>query len=721
MSEPTQIQLQIKLNGGAPQTGQVTADFEDEVVLKLANTSGVKKAKYRIHEYPEGFACPAGWTNSNGIYQVIVANGGDAPSFTLPTAVQYFWGKYHFDVEVNERKHNGSITNALYDKSTNLQIVSDSGIEDIAFGEGDEWESASPTVRKRSWARAVKALVRRYDGSIPGTGDVTGDTSSTSGHLARMHGTGGKDIRDAGLSLTDIGQAFNVKTYGAAPAASAATNQAALAAALAAATAAKGVVFIGNPGVYLLSARVTIDSNTTLVGVPGVCLKLANGANNFVITIAEGAENVTIRDIEIDGNKDNNPTGATGIQNEDDTARNVKIENVWVHHCMGAGVRLAGDNVTVTNCTFEYNEVSGFAGDLLQYFRIAHCYARDNGTHGIGLIGTCHHGVISDNTCEHNGVGDPFADDYTGYGSTITYVIWANNVSRNALNNGLHVGGDFVVVIGNNIEDAANYGLVMRNDGLVPDMNGAMCIGNSVSHAGTQGSHSGIWLGNNQDFICSNNNVIGSWANGIWLQEGCADGIVANNNVTRSGEGAGSGQGIRVDDATDVSFIGNRVRGSLSRGLQMTNCVNCTIAGGNSFKTNASPLTINGTSSGNKVIGNNFTGNTSDTPSINAGTVDYWANNPNGGTNDLASAGTLTFPAYTDKFRVTGTTPFTAITASWNEREVTLRFSGNITITSQTGLFIHNGTFTSGATGGATLRLMYLGSAWYETGRSIPV
>lgn len=506
--------------------------------------------------------------------------------------------------------------------------------------------------------------------------------------------------------------------YSVQPSAVAATNLANIQAAINLATAAGGGTVFLRTGLFLISDRITIKSNVTLDCEPGAIIKLADGANEFCLTIDVGALNVRIRNVEIDGNKSGNPTGASGIQNEDDTARGIIVENVWVHHCMGAGMRLSGNNVVVTNCTMEYNEVSGFGGDLLNYFRICHNYARDNGTHGIGLIGTCHHGVISDNTCEHNGVGNPFADDFTGYGSTITYVIWANNISRNALNNGIHVGGDHICVIGNNIEDAANYGLVLRNDGLVPDMNGSVCVGNSVTNAGTQGAHSGIWLGNQQDFVCNDNVVYGAWANGIWIQENCADGVVSGNHITDSGVGAGSGQGIRCDDAERISFIGNRIRNSVSRGLQMTNCVDCTVAGGNTFTGNASPLTINGTSSGNKVVGNNMVGNTSDTPDVSGTVLDYWANNPNGGTNNIASAATLTLPPWTDKFRCTGTTNITTITASWNDREITLRHNGILTIVTGSNLFVSGGTYTS--SNGGSISFYCDGTNWYETGRSVP-
>jgi hypothetical protein len=273
MSTPANVQLLITLDGGPPQSGKVTAAHDDVVVLKLASTSGVKKAKYRIRDYPEGFACPAGWTNENGRYVAVTTNGADAPPFTLPAALYAEQaGKYAFDVEVNDRRRNGAIASDLYYKHTNLEIPFPTGVEDVFFEEEDEFEEASTSILKRSWTRAIKALVRRYNEGLPGTGDMSGPASSVSGRIALMSGTSGKLIAQSARSIAEIQRTdFNVVYYGASTAATGATNRAAFNAAIVAAnaayvaTGAQQVVLVP-PGRYRLEPSASSSWNLPLYG-----------------------------------------------------------------------------------------------------------------------------------------------------------------------------------------------------------------------------------------------------------------------------------------------------------------------------------------------------------------------------------------------------------------------------------------------------------------------
>src|SRR5215204_1501556 len=102
------IQLQVVKNADPPATGAITAAFSDSIVLKLSSSSGIKKVKYRIYEFPAGFPLPAGWTqDAANIYSVTLANGADAPTFTLPAAGADLRGKYFFDAVANDQRVNG--------------------------------------------------------------------------------------------------------------------------------------------------------------------------------------------------------------------------------------------------------------------------------------------------------------------------------------------------------------------------------------------------------------------------------------------------------------------------------------------------------------------------------------------------------------------------------------------------------------------------------------
>lgn len=185
MAVPENIQLEIVVNGGEPQTGVVVVDWEDEIVLSLADPAGVKSAIYRIWEYPVGFECPDGWsTNASGYgYYAVSANGTDAPAFTLPaSSATRQWGNYYFSVEVNERKRNGQTANDLFDDSAVAKIPSASGILDLGFGETNQINDA------RQWANALKELVRDVDAAIVAAGLTVSSDTVTATHTSSGSG-----------------------------------------------------------------------------------------------------------------------------------------------------------------------------------------------------------------------------------------------------------------------------------------------------------------------------------------------------------------------------------------------------------------------------------------------------------------------------------------------------------------------------------------------------
>ncbi len=82
---------------------------------------------------------------------------------------------------------------------------------------------------------------------------------------------------------------------------------------------------------------------------------------------------------------------------------------------------------------------------------------------------------------------------------------------------------------------------------------------------------------------------------------------------------------------------------------------------------------------------------------------------------DVASAATITLPPLGELFRITGTTNITSIGASWNGREITLRFASTPTVTDGSNLKLA-GNFV--ATADDTIGLICDGTNWYEVRRS---
>src|ERR1041385_5874922 len=136
--------LRVSRNGGGVQTGGVTASASDAIQLSAdpAGTTGVSQYKWEIFDYPAGFALPAGWSSvaqPDGTF-IYTATGAVPPSFTLGDASQ--WGKYMLRLTVNNgiSQNTTSVPNSqLVDESTDLSVLSPSGLRDLGAREGAQF------------------------------------------------------------------------------------------------------------------------------------------------------------------------------------------------------------------------------------------------------------------------------------------------------------------------------------------------------------------------------------------------------------------------------------------------------------------------------------------------------------------------------------------------------------------------------------------------------
>lgn len=194
MATPEKAILQASVNGGAPQRGVVLVAHGDVVVFSPQNPAGVSRAEYRLREYPEGFECPAGWTELPGGhgYYVITKNGAPAPPVTMP-AGHDLWGKYFPTLEVNDRKRNGVVVPELFDDATVLKIPSASGIEDSGFLEEAQFDPV------RHWTGDYKRSLRTINNllSVPFR-EIAGTT-----HTLEL-ADGSKELRSTNGSETTV-------------------------------------------------------------------------------------------------------------------------------------------------------------------------------------------------------------------------------------------------------------------------------------------------------------------------------------------------------------------------------------------------------------------------------------------------------------------------------------------------------------------------------------
>lgn len=156
--------LRFRLNGGALQSGtDLTAAAEDTVSLTATSFAGwqAPAARWEILTYPDGFACPSGWSTdaTTGAYYYLASSitGVTPPDFDLPSAADVTagqWGKWRFRLTVN-----GTVVSDI----CGVEIVSPNGVHDLAYGEEAEFGGS-----QRSWVGPQQENLRLFDGALAG-------------------------------------------------------------------------------------------------------------------------------------------------------------------------------------------------------------------------------------------------------------------------------------------------------------------------------------------------------------------------------------------------------------------------------------------------------------------------------------------------------------------------------------------------------------------------
>ena len=328
-----------------------------------------------------------------------------------------------------------------------------------------------------------------------------------------------------------------------------------------------GTVFFP-AGTYALASAISLTSNIKLLLDHKAKLFLKNSSDSHVISIASGASRVAVVGGEIDGNKGNN-AGGHGITVGASGATFVTVQDCYIHDCDQDGVRFTGtlcEHVVVSGCSFDANGTAGLTSDsTIQHFSWVNNTARDNGTHGIGLIGIGKHGTISGNVSEGSGI----ADNFTGYNASNDHLTVTGNVSRGGANHGIHFGGSNLVIADNVVDVPAQSGIVVRIDGSTAVVN--VVVSGNVIDSPVAGV--GIWCDKMTEFSITGNTVVGSASHGIWLAENNTDGTVSGN--TCKGNAA---NGIRLEDTDRVAVTGNNAR-SNAGGIVLSDCDDCVVSG----------------------------------------------------------------------------------------------------------------------------------------------
>ena len=156
--------LRFRINNGAVQTGTVSdtpSNLHGKTVsFSAASTAGWRTAaRWMIEDYPDGYACPDGWTgDAGGVYYYLSDPilGLTPPDITLPDSSDItagMWGKFEFRLLVN---------GTVYSQKCGIEIISPNGVHDLAFGEQSEFDA------QRAWTGDQKKNLRTFDGALAG-------------------------------------------------------------------------------------------------------------------------------------------------------------------------------------------------------------------------------------------------------------------------------------------------------------------------------------------------------------------------------------------------------------------------------------------------------------------------------------------------------------------------------------------------------------------------
>jgi parallel beta-helix repeat protein len=271
--------------------------------------------------------------------------------------------------------------------------------------------------------------------------------------------------------------------------------------------------------VYLVSSPINLVSNAVISGkgIGNTIIRQKANANTNVIYGLEKTDFV-IRDLSIDGNKDNNPTGDNGISLYDCTRFIIERVESYNNKLKGFVLADACTDGIFLNVEAHNNSQDGItfasgtsSGKLCERNSIVNSNLHDNTIYGIGLV-----------------------TPDTNYLQTQNILIQGNTIKDNG-SYGIEVfGAEGPRIIGNHIEGSGNHGIDLGSISNSAYMvTNAVITGNIVKNGATTGIqlqsvYNSIIIGNR----CYDDQVAKTQTYGIVQNNEASDNIIAYNDVT---------------------------------------------------------------------------------------------------------------------------------------------------------------------------------------------
>lgn len=350
------------------------------------------------------------------------------------------------------------------------------------------------------------------------------------------------ETRTGVYEWVDTRPVFDVRSFGANPSATAATNVTYILAAITAANsvAGGGVVEISG-GTYQVNAAIALLDNVTLRG-NGTITQTTNNTSIFTITSKSNIQFEGLHFIGV-GSDFNN-----GISDPARAISATSVTDLSVNNCTFVNFANSAINVTGNGLKFTNLKIVGIG--LLYLTPVT-----SGASYGIALNGNCDDVFISGCTISETAQG-------IASGVNITNARIAGNYLYNIRGqHGIYLGGDGienVAITGNTVDTARLIGIKVQSDGA-----GASPIKN-ISITG--------------------NTVIDAQSTGIAVLSGTytpvalIDGVTVTGNTVLNG---GESDGINIQSAKNGVVSNNQITTITRDGLSLTNATNFLIANNN--------------------------------------------------------------------------------------------------------------------------------------------
>lgn len=377
---------------------------------------------------------------------------------------------------------------------------------------------------------------------------------------------------------------------------------AAIQAAIASLPASGGSVYLME-GTYTIDTQISLASNITISGagrnVSIIKLKNAHNVSINMLNIYNGFtyfNNISIRDLTIDGNKANQTAGtqhgihAYRMGNQTSSTVGLTVSNVYVKDMRNNGINLEQTaNTKVFDSYFMTNTGTGiYVNSASARNSFTNNTSRENG--GSGIDSESDYDVISDNFAQNNTL--------QGIDANGSDVKIANNTITNNASNGINSTEENATISGNTISSNTARGMVIDQNAKVTN--------NVIQANGSSGIYSQYL---DIAATISGNAIRANTGSGIEFNRGGANTTITGNDIESNTVAGINIYGYLYQIETGIAITSNYIGNNATYGITFSSVAHSSITG-NTLVNNGGATTNNAIRVANQYSGNiNITGN----------------------------------------------------------------------------------------------------------------